>query len=133
MTQPLRRIFFFAALLGSSAGGWAQTFAGSDDFSGSDAKWSYFYRRADSLPENGLLRFTGSVLEFTKGPGAGSYLIGWDSDPASTSSRSALSATTNWVLDVVAANAATTSSGQFVSTRLRAAAFHARRRRTAAF
>ena len=49
---------------------------------------------------NGVLTFNGSALEFTKGTGMGSQIIGWDGDPASTASRTAASFTMSWVAEL---------------------------------
>lgn len=90
-----------AAALAASAA--AQTFAGHDDFSGTGAKWAYSFR-VPYLTDgaNGTLNFNGSVLEFTKGAGKGSQIIGWDGDntPGNNTTRIVQSYTQSWVADL---------------------------------
>lgn len=94
----------------------AQVFTGSDDFSGDDSKWAYFFRRTDSVANNGDLTFNGTTLGFSKGAGAGSYILGWDGTPAEATARGTGSYTTDWVMDVTATNLVTTTANEFVAT-----------------
>lgn len=94
----------------------ALAFTGADDFGGGSSKWAYFFRRTDSLPNNGLLTFSGSRLDFTKTePGAGSYFLGWDGDPASTASRVSASYTTDWVMEATVTNTAVAPSNPYAT------------------
>jgi len=92
-----------AGLLASSAS--AQLFVGSDNFdSGSDAKWGYFMRLPGAAG-NGEMTFTNQRLDFTKGAGTGSYVLGWDGDPTNPSDeRTTASFTTSWVADLTVTN-----------------------------
>jgi hypothetical protein len=100
----------------------AQAFVGSDNFSGGDTKWAYYTRPAGGT--NGTLAFTGSVLEFTKASGAGSYILGWDGDgnSANTVYRTVATYNTSWVMNVTATNLAVAETGKFTSVGFEAAA-----------
>lgn len=98
--------------------GRAQTFAGFDSFAGGDAKWAYFFRApALTVGTNGALGFNGSTLEFTKGAGKGSYLLGWDWDgnPSNTTALNPASFTTSWVAEITAVNRHQPEAGTFSS------------------
>lgn len=101
-----------AGLLTSSAS--AQLFVGSDDFSNAgvtDAKWAYFFRFSGT---NGLMDYSAGRLDFTKGAGAGSFVLGWDGDPTSPGanpSKTSASYSTSWVADVVVTNTLTGVGG----------------------
>lgn len=99
----LRPLFVALAALAVAPIVSAQNFAGHDDFSGTDAKWAYAFR-VPYLTDgtNGTLAFNGSVLEFTKGTGKGSQIIGWDGDttPGNPVSRIVQSYTQSWVADI---------------------------------
>jgi hypothetical protein len=87
----------------------AQLFVGSDDFSNStasDNKWAYAFRFSGSSG-NGLLDYSSGRLDFSKGAGTGSYVLGWDGDPTSPGmdpSKTSASYSTSWVADVVVTN-----------------------------
>src|SRR6476619_6566735 len=100
-----RTLSWCVALAGIAGAASAQPFVGSDGFAnGSDAKWAYYTRPAGGLPDNGVLSFTNGRLDFAKGPGTGGYVLGWDGDPASTSSRTSATFSTNWTAAVQATN-----------------------------
>ncbi len=122
MTTSLRSFLAGVLALSGAAVAGAQPFAGSDDFSGTAAKWAYFFRGNGSATANGALTFNGSALEFTKGAGVGSYFLGWDGEPATAGvHRSAASYTTDWVMDVTATNSVTATGTEFVTTGIEAA------------
>lgn len=103
LASSRRAVAAAAAALTLAASAAAQTFAGHDDFSGTNAKWAYSFR-VPYLTDgaNGTLNFNGSVLEFTKGAGKGSQIIGWDGDntPGNPISRIEQSYTQSWVADI---------------------------------
>ncbi len=122
MTQ-LFRAFCFTVLAGAMPlVGRAQAFVGADDFSGGDGKWVSYFRPAGG--SNGVLTFTGSVLEFTKAAGEGSYILQWGGDGNATNpvARTAASFTTSWVMNVAATNLATVEEGKFATVGIDAAA-----------
>lgn len=97
----------------------AQVFVGSDDFSSSaasDAKWAYAFRFSGT---NGLLDYSNGRLDFSKGVGAGSYVLGWDGEPSTPGvapSKTSASFTTSWVADVTVTNSVSSLlGGEFMS------------------
>jgi hypothetical protein len=101
--RPAAGVLAVAAALAVPTAVRAQAFAGHDDFNGNDAKWAYAFRVPYlTVGTNGVLRFNGSTLEFTKGAGMGSYIIGWDGDGIANNSISRIPAsfTTSWVAEV---------------------------------
>lgn len=101
----------------------AQPFVGFEDFSTLSGtppslagKWSYFFRTNGSGTSNGLLAFTGTQLDFSKGAGAGSYFLGWRGAPPSAS-RSIDSYNTGWVTEISVTNtfAPLAGSGEFLA------------------
>lgn len=103
-------------------------FVGADDFaSGLDAKWAYFFRTLGSAAGNGLLTFSqpNGRLDFSKGAGDGSYFLGWDGNPLTSSSRTSASLATSWVADVTVTNSATVAAGRFANIGLEVAGSNA--------
>ena len=105
----------------------AQPFVGFEDFStlsgeppSLDGKWAYFFRTSGSVTSNGLLAFTGTQLDFSKGVGAGSYFLGWRGAPAS---RSIDSYNTGWVAEISVTNtfASLAGSGEFLAVGIQVA------------
>ena len=102
-----------------ASSGSAQVFVGSDDFSSSaatDNKWAYAFRFSGT---NGLLDYSAGRLDFTKGAGTGSYVLGWDGEPSTPGvapSKTSASFSTSWVADVTVTNSISSlTGGEFVS------------------
>lgn len=109
----LHIVSFLAGLLAVSAS--AQVFVGSDDFSGLSIpgnNWDY-QQRITGYTGNGLLGVTANRLDFTKGAGNGSSLIGWnnDHDTGTLGSVVASSYTTSWQMDLTVTNTQASTTG----------------------
>lgn len=93
----------------------AQVFVGSDDFSSlsiPNNNWDY-QQRITGYTGNGLLAVTASRLDFTKGAGNGSSLIGWNNDHDTGTAGSVVpsSYTTSWQMDLTVNNTLASTTG----------------------
>lgn len=109
----LRTLLVVAGLSAVSAS--AQVFVGSDDFSGSDGKWAYFFRTLGNGANNGTLTFTGSNLSFSSSGGSSSYFLGFDADTGSGASRNVASYTNSWIMNLQVTNTVATTGGEYTN------------------
>ncbi len=89
-----------------------QAFVGSDNFdSGSASNWPLSFRINGNGTNNGLLTFTNSRLDFSKGATAGSQFLRWDGDGAGPANRTTASFTSSWVAELSVTNTLNPASG----------------------
>lgn len=113
--SPAKLLLLGLLTLGIAAPVSAQTFVGSDNFTGgSTANWDFTYRLSGAT--QGVLTFTNDRLDFSKGEGFGNQFHLWNSDGTPDPLVTPTSFTTSWVMSVTATNTiGVPGSGEFAS------------------